>query len=315
MKWGINIQLEEPYVENAYKFFETCAAADLKTVRLYIPESFTDYDKVIKLMTKLEMKAYITLYRAEKPSPAEPMYLKFKSSVDAMCRRYHEVAQKFPMDLVIGIGLPEGVHMITKSTARAKFGLRRGEIAKALVCMAEEIKKFGHKVVMPCRIDDVQGDTWRNLPVDVYDIETMMSARMMSRMSVAEARKTIEAAGKPYWFGKLGMLGGYVLPAAQAKFIRRIQEYARLADYSFLWSDPGSDKYSWSVDGHFIVDIHQGTLRRLNRPQTNTGDPVLSDWKRQRRDAYTPPSVERARANKKTNTSAKRERVKARVGK
>jgi hypothetical protein len=78
------------------------------------------------------------------------------------------------------------------------------------------------------------------------------------------------------------------MPAMQAKFLRKIQGYAKNSEYAFLWSERASDKFQWSVDGKFIVDVLSASLPAR---AGGSGTPAIANWKAQQRRNVTIPEA------------------------
>lgn len=282
MKWGMNIQLEVD-LSPSLDFIEACHRAGIEHLRIYIPQDVTNLAPLVDKLTELNMKAYITLFRASKPGPTDEVYQLFQNGSESIFERYIEILEKIPTQVILGVGLPECIHLFAKTTATSSFGIRRSEITKIVCRIAEIIRSKDVRVIFPMRADDVHGGVWDHCDFDVYDIESMFSAKVLQVFKADEAKKAIKK-DRPYWLGKSGVLGGYMMPAMQAKFLRKIQSYAEGAEYSFLWSEKGTKKFHWSVDGEFAVDLLSNSLRELNAERRRRGDPTLAHWKSQRRE-------------------------------
>lgn len=264
MKWGMN--LTATGMEHDSKFLKACRDANITDIKVRVTGDvdLTDY---FKFFEDNDMKGYFSLFDFADVHERTPSneYLK------TVFERYHFYCEKMPEEVCLGISLPENVHLIKRSHHKAKAGLRINTINLFLTQLITLIHKYGFQAILPARIDDIQGDVWNGVEPDRYDVETMFSHQLALQMQSETFQKIL--ADKKVWLGKVGQLGGYVMPTHQVKFLQRVKEYTKgTAEYAFLWSQKAVERFSWSVGGEFVIDMMQNEIKALNyKKQIPTG--------------------------------------------
>jgi hypothetical protein len=266
----MNIELGDS--DKDAKFIQMCKGAGIEHVKLHVNE--TPVGKCIMTLHELGMKAYMSVHRVDNRDI--PDWEKLREKYEAVC---------FEIDPsnCLGIALPENVHMVTRVGARSNFGVKRSLLAAQLNLISQVIRKHGHKVIFPMRIDDIQGDVWSQVDFDIFDLETMLSPVVNKVVEETLINAVTGIIKKPYWFGKAGQLGGNILPAQQAKMLRRLKRFAKGAEYAFLWSESANERFHWSQDGKFIIDVLREAVKPLNMSKPMGGDPKVSRYKDQKR--------------------------------
>jgi len=248
--------------ESAAAFIASCAATGINDIRLNLSDS-DPADHLLSSIRENAAKAYLVPFRAKVTGDADPLFKALNSDVSAVVKRYQAIASAWAPEDLLGIALPEGLHLITRR-GPSKRGIRRDTLISMLKPCVRAIREQGHRVVMPVRIDDIQGRVWEPLDFDVYDVEMMMSPRLNRSLKDEAIRQIIDESNKEVWFGRAGRLGGYIIPAVQVKALRKLKGYTRGAEIAFLWSEASNPRFQWSKSGEWFVDTLRGSLNFLN---------------------------------------------------
>lgn len=283
MRFGMNVSVTD--TEGGADFIRTCDKAGLKAVRLVVTGN-ASLNAEIEALVATKAKAVLSLYRIE-PATAAAASATFdvESNFQEIVELYRTRCGELPVTRSLGVNLPEGMHYILRvGKAKTKFGLLREQIIARMNTLADVIRKAGHKVVLPARIEDITGLAWHGFNCDVIDIEMMMAKRLDSDHLLQDALSKLAV---PFWFGKAGVMGGYIMPAEQSKFIRKLAGMKLGAEYAFLWSERRSPRWEWSCDGKTLVEILGEAAFAVPQVQPQ-GSPVVAEWKsRQRETART----------------------------
>lgn len=285
MRLGMNVQVTGDGL-SAMKFLGLCVKVNIPVVRLSL-EGAALSTEMQAAMRAIDMKFYLLPLRMT-PQIAAICLSDWDTWSAMIVTAYANLAFQtagddvFKSD-VLAIALPEDLHLITRSTNRAgAVGLRREQVRSFMAQLAKVIRAEGHKVALPLRLDDAQGKVYDGLDFDVFDLDCMLSAQSEETMSQTVVEAALDGSPKPYWYGRAGMLGGYIVPAQQLRFLRKLETLARGAEYAFLWSEEASPKWSWSQSGATVLDaLPQGL--RTQGVLVPTGDPAVAHWKAEQR--------------------------------
>ncbi len=288
MKLGMNVAVTAD--DDGADFIGTCVtSANMRGLRL-VAEPKVDLTAAIKALKANKAKAALSVYRiTQASSMADSARFMSEESFAEITRLYSEACFDLPVEQSLGVVLPEGLELIMRvGRTQSRFGVLREQLIARLNTLADVIRSAGHKVVLPSRFEDIIALTWHNFKCDIIDIEMMMSKRLDFDSSFQDS---LARLNKPFWFGRAGMMGGYIMPAEQAKFLRKLIGMQIGADYAFLWSEPGSPRWEWSKDGKFLVDILGPTIQAMQTQRVLTGDPVVAGWKQRKREELSTSKV------------------------
>lgn len=279
MKFGMNVSVSE--AGGGVDFIKVCAKAGIKSIRL-IAEDGCPITAEAQALAEVKAKAVLSLYRIT-PATAMDASATFtgESEFAKLLALYQEKCFELPVKDSLGVNLPEGVHYIMRvGKSQSRFGVVREKLITRMNALAEVIRKAGHRVVLPARIEDITGLAWHGFKCDVIDVEMMISKQLDTDANLQDALHKLNI---PFWFGKAGIMGGYIMPAEQAKFLRKLVGMQINADIAFLWSEAGSPRWEWSKDGKFLVDILGSNIAAMQVDRVLTGNPVVAGWKQRMR--------------------------------
>lgn len=273
MRLGMNVLVDQEGFAAA-KFIRICAKAELNFIRLVL----TEVNKIPDLLLKAveETKVRICLL----PSiihPSKDFLLDEKS----LCKRYHDMAKVFNPEQVFGVTLPEGFHLITKIGAKGKWGIPKDRIKFVAASLMETVRGLKMNPVLPVRPEEIEDGWWKGLNFDTFDIELFFTQNLESRLHHEKISKIMVEEKKRYWYGRAGIVGGYIMPVFQEKFLKKIYSLATDAEYAFLWSEKANPLWEWSRDGEFMVDVMSESFKRENL--VLGGDKNIASWKAQKR--------------------------------
>jgi len=247
MKWGMNIKLGD--IERDIAFISKCNDAGIKFVKL-IAHDVSSCAKVLDKIKELDMKAYVSVSAFDQKAP----------DWKALRSRYTAFCFDIDADACLGVALPQNAHAITRAGARSIGGIRRDEVSANLNLLSIIIKKAGIDVVLPVTLDEIQGAVWDKVDFDVYDIDNMMSP-VVNRATETILANTLKGVRRRYWFGRAGQLGGNVMPVQTGRMLRRLRQCSEGVEYAFLWSEKADDRFHWSVNGEFMIDMVKGEVK------------------------------------------------------
>lgn len=279
MKLGMNVSVSS--AGGGVDFIKVCSKAGIKSIRLVLRDD-TFIAPEVGALADLKMKAVLSLYQID-PARAQAASEEFSSEEGfaKIVAHYEDKCFELPTELSLGVNLPEGMHYIMRvGRSQSRFGLIREQVIARMNTLAEVIRKAGHKVVLPARIEDITGLAWHGFKCDIIDVEMMMSKQMDADNQLQEALAKLNV---PFWFGKAGIMGGYIMPAEQSKFLRKLVGMQIPAEIAFLWSEAGSPRWEWSQDGKFLVDILASNIAAIQTNRIPTGNPVIAGWKQRLR--------------------------------
>jgi len=248
--------------DEAFSFIDSCCRIGLKFLKLNFNNDWSTLRSFLLKLKQNEIEAYVSPFIFRDVANQDTLFQQIENDRSFLLKAYREIASLIPKENCLGISLPQNTHLITR-VGKSKVGIRREEMRDILSEISTEIKRHGHTVVFPMRLDDVQGNVWGSVPFDIYDIETMLSHKLAE---VTKSKTFQSGLDKPLWFGKAGQLGGSVIPLHQAKVLRRVKEYAEKSNalYAFLWSEKVCERHHWTVDGRFVVDVLSQVLGPLD---------------------------------------------------
>jgi len=284
MRFGMNVKVDFSG-ESAARFIRTCAKADLKALRLSLASPRIP-QPVLTALAETGAAAAWSLLRIT-PENSQSIF-ETMSKAD-LADSFGQVAALAPAGS-LGVILPEGLHFITRvgqGVDRCRF--RKEELVVKLAAMAKAIHAHGQNVVLPCRPEDVSGQVWAPLDFDIFEIEQMLSRNLQSTLDEPRVREMLTFEKKPFWLGKAGIVGGYLMPSEQARFVRKLASLDTGADFAFLWSEPGSAKWEWSRDGEMVVDmLPEAFSAATEAAPVLGGDATTNHWKTQQRAQEAP---------------------------
>jgi hypothetical protein len=273
MRLGMNVLVDQEGFAAA-KFIRICAKAELNFIRLIL----TEVDKVPELLLRAVAETNVRVCLL--PFVIDPSKHPTLNS-DELCKRYRVLSKSFNPAQVFGVTLPEGFHLITKVGAKGKWGMPKDKIRFVASALIDEIRKLKLEPVLPVRPEEIEDGWWGGLNFNTFDIELFFTQNLESRLHHEKISKIMIAEKKKYWYGKAGVVGGYIMPTYQEKFLRKIYSISTDAEYAFLWSEKANPLWEWSRDGSFIVDVMGDSLKRESL--VLGGDKNLSNWKAQKR--------------------------------
>ena len=286
MKFGMNILCGDDS-KGAVRFVGVCAKAGMRAVRLLVDANGSpgSMSPVMEALKKSKMKAVLSLCRITPESSTKDITrFNDEASFVNLNACYERRCAEFDKDVAIGVNLPEGVHLITRlPSARGPSspGVIRGTMKLRMSQLAHTIHEAGHVVVLPAQVEDIILNSWDGVFHEVLDIEMMMSPQLDFN---PDLYRVLTEMKKPFWFGKAGTVGGYVVPAEQGKLLRKLLGMRLPAEYAFLWSEPKVDRWAWSQDGEMVVDILGSTIMAIENSQAvRSGDPELAKHKSRQR--------------------------------
>lgn len=264
MKFAFNVDYPDPS-----DFLDKCAAAQMEVARVHVnPEiSSNDLAALAGKLASLNMKAVIVpKYEVKKTGDTDDVLKMLMYDMVTIKSNYVNIASNFPVAQSIGITLPVGIHLAVKSRYFSNFGLHRPQAINMMNQLSQQIKSAGHDVVFPVIIDDIQGDLWKGLNCDVFEVEMLLSAAAAYTLKSEAVAQKLASTNKRVWFGKAGAAGGYQLVAQMVRSLRRIKEYSKESniEYAFLESKEAVSEFHWSKDGKFLVDVLKADFINLN---------------------------------------------------
>ena len=263
MKFAFNVSYPD-----TNDFLSKCATAGATEARIHVPINSADLSDVGASLAALGMKAAVCpQYEIKQTGGADKTLSDLITREPEVIANYLRLSSTFPVAQSLGLSLPIGIHLAVKSRYFAKFGLHRSQAIALLNRIAAVIRSQGHEVILPVILDDVKGGLWKGVDFDIYDIEMMLSKSVASDLAGHSLKSQLEADGKRVWLGKAGTIGGYQMPSAMVKALKRLKDYSLDSNIecAFLWSDAAVEEYHWSKDGAFLVDVMSQSFNSLNQ--------------------------------------------------
>lgn len=265
MKFAFNIDFPD-----RKDFLSKCVAAGITEARIHVEvdSSNSVIQGIASDLAENGMKAALVLkYEIEGTGDSDETLLQIRNNPNTVINNYDRIAQAFPVDQSLGVVLPVGMHMAVKSRYFTRFGMHRTEAINFLNRISQKIKAAGHDVAMPVIFDDLNGDLWKGVSCDIYDVEMLLSRSVALSLSSGDLKTRLDESGKRVWFGRAGTAGGHNSTTAMVKTLKRLKDYSKNAniEYAFLWSKAEVPGFHWSKDGTMMVDVLQQSFINLNQ--------------------------------------------------